>query len=44
MHQHNVKRAAFARDLKETTGILKLVSDLERIGDHAEDILRFAKS
>ncbi|HOF65703.1 MAG: phosphate signaling complex protein PhoU [Bacillota bacterium] len=38
-----LKERLFARDLKETTGILKLVSDLERIGDHAEDILRFAK-
>ncbi len=38
-----LKERLFARDLKETTGILKLVSDLERIGDHAEDILCFAK-
>jgi len=38
-----LKERLFARDLKEVTGILKLVSDLERIGDHAEDILRFAK-
>ena len=30
------------RDLKEVTGILKLVADVERIGDHAEDIYNFA--
>lgn len=38
-----LKQRLFARDLKEVTGILKLVSDLERIGDHAEDLLRFSQ-
>lgn len=33
----------YASDLKEVTGILKLVEDLERIGDHAEDIQTFSK-
>lgn len=33
----------YARDLKEVTGILKLVEDIERIGDHAEDIVTFSK-
>lgn len=37
-----LKERLFARDLKEVTGALKLVSDLERIGDHAEDIYVFA--
>ena len=33
----------YARDLKEVTGILKRVEDIERIGDHAEDIVTFSK-
>ena len=37
-----LKERPFARDLKEVTGVLKLVSDIERIGDHAEDIFEFA--
>lgn len=37
-----LKERPFAKDLKEVTGVLKLVSDLERIGDHAEDIYDFA--
>ena len=37
-----VKERAFARDLREVSGILKLVEDLERLGDHAEDIKEFA--
>ena len=37
-----VKERAFARDLREVRGILKLVEDLERFGDHAEDITEFA--
>ena len=37
-----LKERPFANDLKEVTGVLKLVSDLERIGDHAEDIYDFA--
>ena len=31
----------YARDLRLVSGILKLVADLERIGDHAEDIMNF---
>ena len=38
-----LRERPYARDLKEVTGVLKLVSDLERIGDHAEDIFSFAK-
>ena len=38
-----LRERPYARDLKEVTGALKLVSDLERIGDHAEDIFSFAK-
>ncbi|MDD3192170.1 MAG: phosphate signaling complex protein PhoU [Bacilli bacterium] len=34
-----LKERLYARDLKKVTGILKMVSDLERIGDHAEDIM-----
>ena len=37
-----VKERPFARDLREVSGILKLVEDLERLGDHAEDIKEFA--
>lgn len=37
-----LKERPFAKDLKEVTGVLKLVSDLERIGDHSEDIYDFA--
>ncbi len=37
-----LKERAYASDLKQLTGILKLVSDLERIGDHAEDIITFS--
>lgn len=37
-----LKERPFAKDLKVVTGVLKLVSDLERIGDHAEDIYDFA--
>ncbi|MBQ3252944.1 MAG: phosphate signaling complex protein PhoU [Acholeplasmatales bacterium] len=38
-----LRERPYARDLKEVTGILKLVADIERIGDHAEDIYDFAK-
>jgi phosphate transport system protein len=34
-----IKERLYARDLREVSGILKLIADLERIGDHAEDIL-----
>lgn len=37
-----LKERPYAKDLKSVTGILKLVEDLERIGDHAEDIFEFA--
>ncbi len=37
-----IKERAYASDLRMVTGILKLISDLERLGDHAEDILEFA--
>ena len=38
-----LKEKPFARDLRVVSGILKLVEDLERLGDHAEDIKAFAK-
>ncbi len=38
-----VKERIYASDLKMVTGILKLVSDLERIADHAVDITTFNK-
>ncbi len=38
-----VKERVYASDLKVVTGILKLVSDLERIGDHAVDVMTFNK-
>ncbi len=34
-----LKERPFAKDLREITGIFKAVSDFERIGDHAEDVL-----
>lgn len=37
-----IKEHPFASDLRIVSGILKLVADLERIGDHAEDILEFS--
>ena len=38
-----LKERPFARDLRVVSGILKLVEDLERLGDDAEDIKAFAK-
>ena len=38
-----LKERPFARDLRVVSGILKLVEDLERLGDNAEDIKAFAK-
>lgn len=38
-----IKERPFAKDLRRLTGILTLVEDIERIGDHAEDIYHFAK-
>lgn len=32
-----------AKDLRLITGILKVITDLERIGDHAQDILDYTK-
>lgn len=37
-----LRERPYASDLKQVTGILKLVADVERIGDHAEDIMQFA--
>lgn len=34
-----LKERPFAGDLRKITGIFKAVSDFERIGDHAEDVL-----
>jgi phosphate transport system protein len=36
-----LKEHPYAKDLRQVTGILKLIADLERIGDHAEDIVYF---
>ncbi len=37
-----LKERPYAGDLRRVSGILKLISDLERLGDHAEDVLEFA--
>ncbi|MDD3382247.1 MAG: phosphate signaling complex protein PhoU [Bacilli bacterium] len=37
-----LRERPYAKDLRQVTGILKLVADLERIGDHAEDIMEFS--
>lgn len=36
-----LKERPYAKDLRRVSGILKLISDLERLGDHAEDIIEF---
>lgn len=36
-----LKERLYAKDLRKVTGILKMIVDLERIGDHAEDIMRY---
>lgn len=36
-----LKERPYAKDLRKVSGILKMVSDLERIGDHAQDIFEF---
>jgi len=36
-----IKERPWAKDLREIMGIIKLTTDLERIADHAEDILGF---
>jgi len=37
-----LKERPYAKDLRRVSGILKLVTDLERLGDHAEDLKEFA--
>lgn len=37
-----LRERLYAKDLRIVTGILKLVEDIERMGDHAEDIIEFA--
>lgn len=37
-----LRERPYAKDLRMVSGILKLVSDLERLGDHAEDLVEFA--
>lgn len=36
------KERLFASDMRKVTGIMTMVEDLERLGDHAQDILEFA--
>lgn len=36
------KERLYAEDLRKVTGIMSLVQDIERLGDHAKDILEFA--
>jgi len=38
-----LRERPYAKDLRRVSGILKLVTDLERLGDHAEDVRDFAK-
>lgn len=37
-----LKERVYAKDLRIVSGILTMVEDIERLGDHAEDILSFA--
>lgn len=37
-----LKERPYAKDLRVVSGILKLVEDLERLGDHAEDLKNLA--
>ena len=37
-----LRERPYARDLRMVSGILKCVEDVERLGDHAEDIRDFA--
>jgi len=36
-----IREKLYASDLRQVVGILRLIADLERIGDHAEDILKY---
>lgn len=36
-----IRERPYAKDLRKVSGILKMISDLERIGDHAVDIFGF---
>ncbi len=38
-----LKEQVYSKDLRIVTGILKLVDDIERIGDHSEDLVWCAK-
>ena len=38
-----LRERPYAKDLRIVSGVLKLVGDLERLGDHAEDIRDFAR-
>lgn len=38
-----LKERPFAKDMRLVLGALKLVEDLERLGDHAEDVVIFSK-
>lgn len=40
--QIRLKERLFADDLRIVTGIMSMVQDIERLGDHAQDILEFA--
>ena len=37
-----LKERLYASDLRVVTGIMSMVQDIERLGDHAKDILEFA--
>lgn len=37
-----LKERPYGKDLRFISGVLTLVSDIERLGDHAEDIINFA--
>ena len=37
-----LKERLYASDLRVVTGIMSMVQDLERLGDHAKDILEFS--
>lgn len=37
-----MKERLYAEDLRKVTGIMSMVQDLERLGDHAKDILEFS--